>query len=450
MSSSIDDLVQNIQSLTVSTEAELRPDYLPFRPNDTTQNSILKGLSDVPPFLFRVLTPHLAAKLDNTNSWALSLDASLDHRPDAPTHSQQDFLSLDCEEAATSLYEQLNWKVHNRERWNLVSWTSSLLFALRYMFYLAKDPDHDEMPAPADIRLCIVRTDGLPPGVFVRDMYLIDHYARHHRELRDDLQNWRGVDRRGGGRLYFGEYLSQGALRIGGRSTVVSAQDMVDRGLLDLMPELDENRDREGKLRWARWVLDRRTCWLSTINGLLPPNLGPDEEKNIVRNIASLFPGFELPIAAHLLSLKPRQPKEQSLVRWLKSLGPVPNFYTKERPFYITPPPPPQRQHLDRKMPELVQFEVLMLSLAILDRKEKKIQELKARGIPLRCVDIRNSDIPDDTMQRNPFLYEKIRTHTIAEWNLDEMDEANRVLDRPEGMGVAKLCYDCGTPHERL
>ncbi|KAL8401584.1 hypothetical protein RB596_008404 [Gaeumannomyces avenae] len=350
-----------------------------------------KGSATYPLFSFGVLTPHLAAKLDNANSWALSLDASLDHRPDAPTHSQQDFLSLDCEEAATSLYEQLTWKVHNRERWNLVSWTTSLLFALRYMFHLAKDPDHDEMPALADIRLCI------------------------------------------------------GALRIGGRSTVVSAQDMVDRGLLRLMPELDEDRDQEGKLRWARWVLDRRTCWLPTINGLLPPNPGPDEEKNIVRGIASLFPGFELPIAAHLLSLKPRQPKEQSLVRWLKSLGPVPNFYTKERPFYITPPPPPQRQHLDRKMPELVQFEVLMLNLAILDRKEKKIQELRARGIPLRCVGIRNSDIPDDTMQRNPFLY----AYTIEEWNLDEIDEANSVLDRPE-VGVAKLCYDCGTPHERL
>lgn len=450
MSSSVDDLVQNVQSLTISTEAELRPDYLPFRPNDTTQNSILKGLSDVPPFLFRVLTPHLAAKLDNTNSWALSLDASPDHRPDAPTHSQQDFLSLDCEEAATSLYEQLTWEVPYRERWNLVSWTTSLLFALRYMFYLAKNPKSDERPALADIRLCIVRTDGLPPGVFVRDMYLIDHYVRHHRELRDGVQNWREVDRPEGGRLYFGEYLSQGALRIGGRSTVVSAQDMVDRGLLRLMPELDEDRDQKRKLRWAKWVLDRRACWLSTINELLPPNPGPDEEKNIVRDIASLFPGFELPIATHLLSLKPRQPKNQSLVRWLKSSGPVPNFYTKERPFYTTSSPPSQWQHLDRKMPELVQFEALMLNLAILDRKEKKIQELRARGIPLRCVDIGNSDIPDDTIQRNPFLYGKIPTRTIQEWNLDEINEANSVLDRPEGMGVAKPCYDCGTPHERL
>ena len=113
--------------------------------------------------------------------------------------------------------------IHRHLMWkqgpdNLVSWTSSLPFALVYMFHLhanARDGSDFE-----DIQLCIVDTTCLPRGIFVRDLDLIRAYSSHDVDLAE-TEKLRTL--RQGGRFYFGEYLSQGALKIEGGCDIVSA-----------------------------------------------------------------------------------------------------------------------------------------------------------------------------------------------------------------------------------
>lgn len=50
------------------------------------------------------------------------------------------------------------------------------------------------------------------------------------------------------GSYYFGEYLSQGALKIEDKCQIVSAQEIIDQGLFSLHPEL-------GKPGWANEVV---------------------------------------------------------------------------------------------------------------------------------------------------------------------------------------------------
>jgi len=57
-----------------------------------------------------------------------------------------------------------------------------------------------------------------------------------------------------GGKNYFGEYLSQGALNIAGYNTIVSAQDMINKGLLLLRPEFKASVDNSD-CRWAKDVV---------------------------------------------------------------------------------------------------------------------------------------------------------------------------------------------------
>jgi hypothetical protein len=66
---------------------------------------------------------------------------------------------------------------------NLVSWTSSLLFAIAYIFHLhANSRDGSTF----NISLCIVDTTGFPKRVFLRDMDLIRAYC----SFDEDLQNF--------------------------------------------------------------------------------------------------------------------------------------------------------------------------------------------------------------------------------------------------------------------
>jgi hypothetical protein len=84
-----------------------------------------------------------------------------------------------------------------------------------------------------DIQLCIVDTTCLPRGIFVRDLDLIRAYNSHDVDLAE-TEKLRTL--RQGGRFYFGEYLSQGALKIEGGCDIVSASALIDQGLFDLQP----------------------------------------------------------------------------------------------------------------------------------------------------------------------------------------------------------------------
>ena len=179
---------------------------------------------------------------------------------------------------------------------NLVSWTSSLLFALVYIFHRhANSRDASQFD---DISLCILDTTSLPKGVFLRDVDLIQAYSLFDEHLAD-------LERLRSGRFYFGEYLSQGALKIRDICQIVSAQEIINRGLYNLQEEFSifSKWEKGWKVPWARPTLDlRETIYRK---GKVNPSM-TQEKLHILSDIASSFePRWRLPVVASLTTLLP-------------------------------------------------------------------------------------------------------------------------------------------------
>lgn len=177
---------------------------------------------------------------------------------------------------------------------NFVSWTSSLLFALVYIFYLhANRRDGSDF---TEIYICIIDTTRFAKGVFLQDLDLIRAYSAFDRALADTLKL---RTEKHGGRFYFGEYLSQGALKIKGKCAIVPASALIERGLFDLQPIFEEFAHWE-KAFTPPWVypvlhlrndIDRKTAGASTSTVLRAVNC-----------IIQLFePPWRLPMAANLI-----------------------------------------------------------------------------------------------------------------------------------------------------
>jgi hypothetical protein len=211
------------------------------------------------------------------------------------------FAREDNKQVASMLNTHFRWWEALED--NLVSWTSSILFALVYIFHL--HANSRDGSAFEDIFLCIIDTTKFPKGVFLRDMHLIDVYY----SFDTDLKNFKNL--RSGG-WYFGEYLSQGALKIEGKCQIVSARDIIYQGLYGL------RREFEG---FAQWKLCPKPLWAYPVVKLRKelyqiecPEISK-EKLQIAVNIAQLFgPRWTLPVAANLIALLPGL-KEDAAIR---------------------------------------------------------------------------------------------------------------------------------------
>lgn len=237
----LNDISEGMQSLQLDL-----PDCLPFNPGGE-KSWLRAAFNDVPRYLFRVSTPKSRGRTDKI--WTRSMDVT-NNIPNA----RLDIFARDNEqEVADMLNRHLRWWKGGED--NLVSWTSSLLFALVYVFHLhASMTDGSDFE---DISLCVVDTTFFPPGVFLRDLDLIRAFRTFDEKL-DDFGDLRLKKR--GGLLYFGEYLSQGALRIEDKCRIVSAQKMIDQGLYDLQPRFREFAawPKAWQPSWANPVLELR------------------------------------------------------------------------------------------------------------------------------------------------------------------------------------------------
>ncbi|EHA47153.1 hypothetical protein MGG_17643, partial [Pyricularia oryzae 70-15] len=208
---------------------------------------------DVPPFLFRVCYPDSSGIL--SGNWILSQDAAqLDTKPG----SQTSMGSRPAAEVADALNRHLWWLPKSPGHSNFVSWTSSFLFALKLVIYLR----HRRKLSLEEIHIVIINTKRFPKLVFVRDAYLIDKYTKSLKEdailydrncYRKSLDSLWEMRQKG---YYFGEFLSQGALCIEGKSSVVCAAELARCGIFELHPEF-----LEGSIEWANWVTRRRQQW---------------------------------------------------------------------------------------------------------------------------------------------------------------------------------------------
>jgi hypothetical protein len=228
---------------------------------------------------------------------------------DGNPKARVDIFSRDGEQkkVADMLSRHLRWWRGDED--NLVSWTSSLLFALVYIFHLrANVLDRSSFEA---IFLCVVDTTLFPPGVFLRDLDLIRAFRAFDPKL-NAFGNLRLNSR--GGSLYFGEYLSQGALRIKDKCQIVSARAMIDQGLYDLQPKFRE---------FARWPPEAPPPWANPVLELRREfSKGSEDawevtltEQQAAVNIADHFGGhWALPVAANLFALRPRRGCDQGIL----------------------------------------------------------------------------------------------------------------------------------------
>ncbi|OOQ89241.1 hypothetical protein PEBR_16992 [Penicillium brasilianum] len=185
------------------------PEQLVFSPHPD-DGVAEKIMDNVPRYLFRVATP----KSDGmTNEIWVRSDAALKDR----TASMEDiFYNLNTKkrtEVAKILNLHLRWGKKKNLLDNFVSWTSSLLFAIQYIYYRHYT---DDTPIE-EIKLFVVDTTMFPRGTFMRDLDLIDIFYDYNKRLR----SFRSL--RKGGTYYFGEYLSQGSLKLENKCQLISA-----------------------------------------------------------------------------------------------------------------------------------------------------------------------------------------------------------------------------------
>ncbi|VTT58906.1 unnamed protein product [Fusarium fujikuroi] len=106
---------------------------------------------------------------------------------------------------------------------NLVPWTSSLMNTIQRAIWRS----HVGHKPASNVYICAVNTRKVPQGQFARDMWLLDTSA-YPRSNWLRLENPEYDNR---------EYLSQGVIHHGGRSSTFSLQDLVSSGLYKEYPE---------------------------------------------------------------------------------------------------------------------------------------------------------------------------------------------------------------------
>lgn len=224
---------------------------------------------------------------------------------DASPSSRVDILARDNDrQVASMLNRHLRWQEGPED--NLVSWTSSLLFALVYIFHLRANSRDGS--AFDNIYLCVIDTGSFPRGVFLRDMDLISAYQL----FDEDLLDFRRLRLKGS--YYFGEYLSQGVLKIEDKCQIVSAQAIIDQGLFVLQPEFEEFKD---------WELTPRPPWVHPVirlrEAFYRKTIEPQrvvEELQAAANIARLFePRWILPMSANLIAMRPRRSEDNAILQ---------------------------------------------------------------------------------------------------------------------------------------
>lgn len=249
-------------------------------------HSLDDAAQNIPTFLFRLYTDQ-SAGITNTEE---IIPPSCLQVPYSGPDFRVDLLdpSLPRHEAASRLNRHLWWLCdHTGAECNLMSWSSSLLFVLQFGFYLSR---HETRSSPlSKLKILVLDTRGYQPGTFVRDLDLIEDLKWYHAEEHTSRgkQTLQKLSEFRGGKLYFGEYLSQGVLEIRQSSVETTLQDLIDNGLYTLAPCFKDERYSVG---WAKPVVAIRDTLRSWSGSYTQPISSSDIQ--VAMNIAeSCFGG---------------------------------------------------------------------------------------------------------------------------------------------------------------
>jgi hypothetical protein len=132
---------------------------------------------------------------------------------------------------------------------------------------------------------------------------------------------------------YFGEYLSQGALKIKDRCQIVPAQAIIDRGLYGLRHEFED---------FSHWEPNPRPPWAKATKEMrkVLNDIGFPEERGhkieVALNIAKLFESrWVLPVAANFIALIPYQRHDTAIISLFKEYDFTGSVFLPETAFKL-------------------------------------------------------------------------------------------------------------------
>lgn len=283
-------------------DASVPPDQLLFEPSEGSKAEI--GLRHIPHYLFRVVSPNSDGK--TSEKWIRSKAVVKNSKS-----STQDVFSYHDPKSrrmkAHDLLVHLQWWTPFRGEVvedNFVSWTSSLLFAIQYIYY--RHMSTRDRSRLEDIDLYIIDTTRFPRGTFMCDLDLITSFRpfekpRPNKDLKSlhNLRTTKGY--------YFGEYLSQGSLRIENKCYKISANVLFDDDrLYRLQPSFAEEHINgiEETPRWAKSVVQlRETIWPGNDLQELSPVETQDRLKALNEIMDNISLDWKFPLAIYFQAL---------------------------------------------------------------------------------------------------------------------------------------------------
>ncbi|PNS13922.1 3-hydroxyphenylacetate 6-hydroxylase [Sphaceloma murrayae] len=283
-------LADSMKQLSLDTPPRSEPFSIPTDPFDKTSQSSRKAfdqaLKEVPRYLFRLYSRYSVGSTDT--EWVKSAYALAPPDPSEKRPQRNIVARSDKRKAAKDLHGHLAPRKFRSQDSNLVSWSSSLLFVLRYGVFL--NQLDSAMYELADTHILVVDTTRLPAKSFVSDIALMRFFG----DENEDLLNVR-MNMRENGRFYTGEYLSQSALHVQGCCTTFTMLDIYQKGLYHLRDDFDKNG------RWMKEVNRLREAFNSDSESTLTRH-----HRNAIEKLAELFEApWRLPMAANFMTLLP-------------------------------------------------------------------------------------------------------------------------------------------------
>jgi hypothetical protein len=253
-----------------------------------------------PRYLIRVYSPESAGE----TSLSATIPPSITVKKSNHT---TDVFKLSPQVGSHRLNAHLRWSSWHEDNCNFMSWTTSLLFALQYALY-----KHRGAKNPSDlsqISLLILDTRDFPKGTFIKDMEMMSVFASLSNNTRGKtLENMLELRKSARGH-YFGEYLTQGRLDIEGKCVKTTMQRLIDSGLFKVFPELKDESYWE---MWVNRVVQLRQPFQSSQNDR---STSQTDVRQAIAIAESCFGGsWVIPVAAMILSLKPRKENDSVIV----------------------------------------------------------------------------------------------------------------------------------------
>uniref|UniRef100_A0A4E9EJI8 DUF7587 domain-containing protein n=1 Tax=Gibberella zeae TaxID=5518 RepID=A0A4E9EJI8_GIBZA len=291
------------------------PDEVPFYPS----GNLATKLNNTPRYLFRIYSHASAGK--NSSEWMKSIDALENNLTDI-------FARDNAANIAITLNEHLRWEPKSCGD-PFISWTTSLLVAIKYAIYKHKT----EGAKLEAIHLCIVDTTMFPKGVFIRDLDLIEEFydkvpngqkimvkgVYHTWEARG-LDNFRHLRNKRhktySGVYYFGEFLSQGQTNMTGRSSTVTCDKIINNDLFTMLPQFQAELE-DSKIQWAEAVVKSRESFYMDIEPEATSASEFVEAAKIALNFGTVW---FLPVLANLLALRPRAAQDPGILDQISGL----------------------------------------------------------------------------------------------------------------------------------